>query len=170
MAEPLHALQQDQLQIVFNKMLMKKYKTYLIFIATTLLSGCAANLVVQSEPPGAYALYQDGRSRAMPVILEYPWSDEFKNGGCMDVTTTAVVWPDSYRMDPTTLKLCKSGGNIFKYTFVRPQPSPSRAPIVTNNSSTASAVDIPTAKKKCLELGFKNGTDDLGKCVLQFTK
>ena len=149
---------------------MKKYKTYLIFIAALLLSGCAANLWVQSEPPGAYALFKDGSSRAMPFYLEYSWSDEFKNGGCMDVNTTAAVWPDGYRMDPTSLRLCKSSGNIFKYTFVRPQPSASRAPIVTNNSNSAPSVDMATAKNKCLELGFKLGTEDLGKCVLKISK
>ncbi len=149
---------------------MKIYKTYLIFVATLLFSGCAANLYVQSDPPGAYALFKDGSSRAMPFYLEYSWSDEFKNGGCMDVNTTAAVWPDGYRMDPTSVKLCKSSGNIFRYTFIRPQPSASIAPIVIKNSNSPPSVDMASAKKKCLELGFKNGTEDFGKCVLQLTK
>ena len=149
---------------------MKKYITYLIFIAASLLSGCAANLLVQSEPPGAYALFKNGSSRAMPLYLEYPWSDEFRNGGCMDVNTTAAVWPDGYRMDPTLLRLCKSGGNVFKHTFIRPPPSTSRAPIALDSPVSNSSVDMTTAKKKCLELGFKLGTEDFGKCVLQLTK
>lgn len=148
----------------------KKYLIFLSFIAILFLSGCAANLWVQSDPPGAYAQFKDGGTRPMPFYLEYSWNDEFRNGGCMDVNTTAAVWPDGFRMDPTSLRLCKSSGNIFKYTFVRPPPLQPKPTAVINNSSPSPMVDISAAKIKCTELGFKPGTSEFGGCVLKLSK
>ena len=43
-------------------------------------------------------------------------------------------------------------------------------PQQTSTVATTQSVDMESAKKKCLELGFKIGTDTFGQCILKLTK
>lgn len=43
-------------------------------------------------------------------------------------------------------------------------------PIVISNNQNSPAINIDSAKSKCQELGFKQGTEPFGKCVLQLSK
>jgi len=58
----------------------------------------------------------------------------------------------------------ESNKNKYDSSIVnKTQPSSDYTP-------STSTISIEDAKKKCLEIGFKNATEGFGKCVLQLTK
>jgi hypothetical protein len=55
----------------------------------------------------------------------------------------------------------------YPYRCVRPQPNPTySAPVNT----VPSGVDLTAAREKCKDLGFKQGTETFGNCVLKLSK
>lgn len=71
-----------------------------------------------------------------------------------------------------TLVDAKRNGAHKQLTYQCSKQSPNPTPQLSNQqpiqqSSTSSLED---AKKKCVDLGFKTGTDGFGNCVLKLTK
>ena len=66
------------------------------------------------------------------------------------------------------LLLCGSEYNYYNFSCVK-EPS-SFVPTSSNVPRAESSLPIDDAKNKCMDLGFKVGTEGFGKCVLQLTK
>lgn len=64
-------------------------------------------------------------------------------------------------------------GNTY-YGFICQKPdmsSPAVSPVMQSSPSLGNAaMSLDDAKKKCIELGQKSGTEAFGKCVLQLSK
>lgn len=133
------------------------------------LIGCQATVTFYSDPPGAYITgnnYGNGAYYQKPLPSEMYWSlSKLPKGfpsNCATVTTPTVTWPDGIRQEPQNITLCSMNAT---YTFRKPVEN--RIPYTPPIKSGASLDD---AKAKCKDLGFKSGTDEFGKCVLQLSK
>lgn len=161
----------------------------MLLLHSVLLSGCATYVDYSSNPPGAYITYKttagDTATNLTPQRLQYPgWTNEYRNGGCMEKMTPTVRWPDGASLNSTLIKLCRNEkGHIFYYTFQKPQQpspvSPSYSPpvevkkrqYIDSQDRTQSPPTKPgpssaqVDEKKCLRLGLVPGSDDYSLCI-----
>jgi hypothetical protein len=140
------------------------------------LAGCSTTpkVTYYTDPPGGYIRYflPDGINYGQaptPFFIDYVGiNEQFKAGGCQDITTPTAIWPDGSKSDPIKLNLCRDRGLQFSWTFLKPSvtlPKPN-----TTYQPPSAPVDLSDAKKKCTDIGIKPGTEQFGKCVLQLSK
>ncbi|MBU3582021.1 hypothetical protein ICN19_08325 [Polynucleobacter sp. AP-Capit-er-40B-B4] len=141
----------------------------ILLLALLLLAGCAPGVMYKSDPPGAVISgdAHGGGSFAYntPMRMIYPGlKDGFRGGVCPEIISPTARWPDGTTLPPQNLRICHRES---EWTFVKPAPI-YQAPVSQQNQSKTVGMD--EAKKKCIDLGFKSGTNEFGKCVLQLTK
>lgn len=126
---------------------------------------------------GVMSLPDGGRS-------EGQWKDGLRNGRGVFIWANGDKyegeWLDGKQNGFGTITykngIYKTGtwvnGNITQITNtnIKTDPEASSQPTVSRVSSDQAPVTINGAKDKCKDLGFKLGTDDFGKCVLQLTR
>ena len=144
-------------------------KLFLIPIASVLI-GCAPTVIYKSNPPGAIIsgpAHGGGfYSYRTPYTLQYPsLTSSFKEGICTTIETPTVRWDDGATLAPYNVCLLHRSSELV---LVKPAPQQTFQP--TFQSKPATTIDIDDAKVKCLDLGFKLGTEVFGKCVLRLSK
>lgn len=153
---------------------MKSYIYIFLALSVTFITGCAVTVTYQSEPPGAIIIGEAHGggifNYATPMKLSYPSAQEtFNKGTCPVIMSPTARWPDGTTLDPVRLQLCHRDSVWILY-----KPAPKVTPNYQQNPqsyrSESSSVLLEDAKKKCTELGFKTGTEQFGKCVLQLSK
>ena len=152
---------------------MSNKNTLIILTISLIIFGCAS-------PSGTSTSY-------CPSCLNSVWRSYGNAGG--------IILNDKISGDPSLLQgtanaYCKekgmSGGIVdvtsrgkdydalfdkvsYRFNCVAAQPEVINNSAVQGGSGNAS-VALEDAKKKCIELGFKANTPELGKCVLQLSK
>jgi hypothetical protein len=121
----------------------------------------------KSDPPGAIisgSQHGGGTfSYYTPMKLSYP--DLRIANTCLEIPSPSVRWPDGTSLPSTKLRLCHTNS---EYTFSKPAPPQTFQPAI--QAKPAITVDIDDAKAKCVDLGFKSGTEGFGNCVLKLSK
>jgi hypothetical protein len=160
---------------------MRIVKFFIYYFSFFLLSGCVLNLLEYSQPENANKIFDNGatlptRERDftgfvqvgdnIPIERVSDWMEKrcreisgggFTVGNRWKGTAGPHSTPNHYKCVPD-LNIPVSS-NLKVETKISP-------PIFTY----VPAMTIEIAKTKCDELGFKQGTEGFGKCVLQLTK
>ena len=144
-----------------------------LLLAIVFLCGCApTKITLRSDPPGAI-ISGDGtdggfiqREPVNRVLARSQWTDSFKNGGCMNMRAGKATWSDGSLLDVPTISICNKSENVYVYrkpvaAVIQPQ---------TYQSRSSNGMGIDEAKRACLDLGFKAGTQEYGNCVLKVSK
>jgi hypothetical protein len=144
-------------------------KLFLIPISAVII-GCAPTVIYKSNPPGAVisgpAHGGGSFSYRTPHALQYPTlASSFKEGVCTTIQTPTVRWDDGVTLAPQNICLVHRDS---EFTLVKPLPSQTLQPTIQTKPSIR--IDITDAKAKCLDLGFKSGTEAFGNCVLKISK
>jgi hypothetical protein len=144
------------------------------------LAGCNVLVRYNSDPPGATLTRNVSvvTNAAVDYGVPYPQTDEYINGGCMNVDTPRAQWPDGAQLASYQIQLCKSAAQgqsfIWRHTLKHPgiPTSNNRANLAPSSNQLVnnSGASIDEAKKKCADLGFKMGTEGFGNCVLKLSK
>lgn len=99
----------------------------LINIALLLtLVGCASldpNVVVvtyDSDPPGATFKTQSGKTGYLPVDFSYSVTDEFWQGGCIELEDIQAHWRSGAILKAEGYQVCGKDGTAFNHVFTRP--------------------------------------------------
>jgi len=143
----------------------------LLVVISMALIGCAPTVMYKSDPPGAIisgAQHGGGTfSYYTPMKLSYP--DLRIANTCLEIPSPSVRWPDGTSLPSTQLRLCHTNS---EYTFSKPAPQPTYSQIIQSQPPLKNSLEdgIKDAKAKCLDLGFKPGTEVFGKCVLRLSK
>ena len=148
---------------------MKKF--LLVFLL--FLCGCApTKITLRSDPPGAI-ISGDGfdgtfiqREPVSRILPRSSWTDAFKNGGCMNMRAGKATWSDGSLLDVPTISICNTSNNV--YIFRKPIATVTTPPAYQSRPSGGMGID--EAKRACLDLGFKAGTQEYGNCVLKVSK
>jgi hypothetical protein len=148
-------------------------KLFLIPI-TSVLIGCAPTVIYKSNPPGAIisgpAHGGGSYSYRTPHTLQYPsLASSFKEGICTTIETPTVRWDDGATLAPYNVCLVHRSSEL---TLMKPAPQPTYSQIIQSQPPLKDSLEdgIKDAKAKCLDLGFKPGTETFGKCVLRISK
>lgn len=151
---------------------MNNYINYLLSTSFFMLSACAPIAVTyKSDPPGATISGNRHGGGAFnllaPATVTYPGLDNNFVGQkmeCITIDSPSAHWPDGASVESTKLSLCYRNS---EHTFRKPMK-----PIIPqlNQQSQAPNINLDDARKKCIDLGFKSGTEQFGKCVLQLSK
>jgi hypothetical protein len=97
--------------------------------------------------------------------LSYPdIAKDFRQGICSDIFTPTVRWADGTTLGPEKICLIYLES---EYTLIKPISSPK---VPAYQAPKSSGFGIDEAKKKCVDLGFKSGTEGFGNCVLKLSK
>lgn len=141
----------------------------ILLIPLILLSGCASSIRLNE-------------SSSRNVVI---WDHFLTGNGQIDVNKSATNYCRQFGAEPVLVKkkdgcLLGCGSEYHEYYFdcekklptTQIQTIPPTNPIIQNapNTSQLNSLSIEDAKKKCLDLGFKTGTEQFGKCVLQISK
>jgi hypothetical protein len=145
----------------------------ILLISILFLCGCApTKITLRSDPPGAI-ISGDGIGgdfiQREPVYRSLPrsqWTDSFKNGGCMNVKAGKASWSDGSVLDMPSIPICNKSENVYVFR----KPAPSTTPVPAAQPRQTTGMEIEDAKRTCLDLGFKVGTEGFGKCVLKISK
>jgi hypothetical protein len=84
-------------------------------------------------------------------------------------TTTCRNRYDSCQGAITMMPIRKNNDCVDNLRFCIAQCPPKGSPVIvpSNDASNPSKVSMDDAKRKCLDLGFKVGTESFGQCVLK---
>jgi hypothetical protein len=141
-----------------------------LILMSTFLIGCAPTVIYKSNPPGAIIsgpAHGGGfYSYRTPHTLQYPsLASSFKEGICTTIETPTVRWDDGVTLAPKNVCLVHRDS---EFTLVKPPPPQAFQPSMQTKPSIK--IDINDAKAKCVDLGFKAGTESFGSCVLKLSK
>jgi len=135
-------------------------KTIGIVLTSIMVSGCVSNALSTVQANGGEIL---GYSGAQYFVEIQARANENCNGrglGLARITSTrSAAW----------------GNTIYQFTCYRPEvKAPQMEQMDRSNQQMRDqrpqTVSIEDAKRKCLDLGIKAGTEQFGKCVLQLSK
>jgi hypothetical protein len=161
-------------------------KKIIFLISSISLIGCGTPYVkYRFNDTNAVVVKSNGQQESAswhPVVTYPEVAETVRNGQCANVYTPLVIWNDGTKLQPHLIRICSTMNEyrVIKPTNITTQPQfqPIPQPVqIQNNQQNSSSnnqntvqLNIEDAKKKCLDLGFKTGTEGFGKCVLQFSK
>jgi len=135
--------------------------------------------------------WKEGRKSGLGIFTwanGAKYSGDFKDG--KQNGSGAFFWPNGARYEGEWKDNKQNGQGTYYYTNgafktgrwvdgnlvpeaganIKPISTAPEVAMTSKVSNEQPSVSIDGAKAKCKDLGFKLGTDDFGKCVLQLTK
>jgi hypothetical protein len=142
---------------------------FLFFAALLLLVGCTS-LVFEDSSPSRVII--QGHS-SNPNSFAYTEAQSYCNKYGANAVFNKKIDGEAYRISKGCTRWCGSEYNYYEFSCEKNIPKrsletpKSQIPIAPAPSQP---VELDVAKKKCSDLGFKSGTEEFGKCVLQLSK
>jgi len=153
------------------------------FLVSSLLSGCVLNLLEPSE--NANRIFDNSATIPTP---EKNFTGFVQVGDNIEASRVTAwmekrcgeIWGGSYTLGNRWKGTAGPHSTPNYYNCIpkqsaqisTPQPSgaSSTQPLSGPNLGQADAIDFTVQKKKCIELGFIEGTEGFGKCVMQLSR